>query len=302
MPSSQLAFLCEQIENQKTDSFAKFYMYLSLLNCVSKADKKSFTDGLPRYARFMGLGVELGLGGHADLNIGGNMSPEFTNVLEKYKRQFKNEAPYWTHAVQNIVFGYVRRGNITDLMHIMEQMLTHLNSIHGKQQYNEKICSSIGFLNKKTQISEFIGEIAELNRTILKASDSVVNISLSATAVVAGLIFVLGSVFTLIPTVIGLGLIGAGGYGIYSYASQLDNQLNNLMSFEQSLLAKLNQFPRNENLLSNANYKSFFASIIKPLPHAAITAIQQVSMDEKSQKDLSELHGQIDATYLQLGI
>lgn len=101
MPSSQLSSLCELIENQKTDHFAKFYMYVSLLNTLT-VKNKTFVAGLPQYTGFFGTTT--------DLDIGGPLPIQFTKQLTFYAREFNNTQPHWSKTLQNVVMTYVRKG------------------------------------------------------------------------------------------------------------------------------------------------------------------------------------------------
>lgn len=138
MPSTQLARLCEQIEKQATDHFGKFYMYASLLNSVAVRDKP-FVEGLPKYSSFFST---------KELNIGGELPTEFTQQLTSYAREFINSQPQWSKTLHNIVMAYFRKGKITDLSYIIDQMLSHLLSIQGHQSHNHDIYQNINFIEK----------------------------------------------------------------------------------------------------------------------------------------------------------
>ncbi|KTD10638.1 hypothetical protein Lgra_1604 [Legionella gratiana] len=284
MPSNQLFLLCEQIEKQNTDHFGKFYMYVALLNTVTVRNK-SFADSLPKYSR--------GLAFWRDnrLNIG-EIPIEFTKQLDRYAREFINPQPHWSNTVHNLVLAYVRKGKVSDLTYIIDQMLHHLTAIQGHQSHNNNIYNHINFEEKKEGLIAFIQQISMLNQQLLSAVDSGCNTALSLLVITAGAVLVLASVFSLIPTVIGLGLVLGGSYAAYHFLTQAQEQTELLEEQMKQVAQKMQQLPRDESLFGDENYNAFYAAVIKPLPYAALTAAEQLMFDD-SQKD--ELTGQREA-------
>jgi hypothetical protein len=286
MPSSQLSLLSAQIENQKTDHFGKFYMYVSLLNTVT-ARNKTFAEGLPKYS------TGLAFWRTHNLNIG-EIPVEFSKEVTLYARQFVNLQPDWSTSLYNIAAAYIRKGNVTDLTYIIDQMLSHLTAIHGVQSHNQDIYNYIHFDAKKGRIAQFIGQISEFNQQLLSIIDNSCNTALSILLVTTGLVVILASVFSLVPSLIGLGLMIGGAYGAFSFYSQIEGQLKQLENQMQQIMKKTGEIPQDESLFGDKNHHAFVSSIFTPLPYTAITVCEQLIIDESNQQKLSTARAQLD--------
>ncbi|HHL3492509.1 TPA: hypothetical protein ACQ53F_001340 [Legionella pneumophila] len=286
MPSSQLALLCEQIEKQDTDHFGKFYMYVALLNTVAVRNK-TFTDGLPKYSGGLAFWRNNPL-------KTGDIPVEFTKELNSYTREFINSQPHWSNTLYNIAMAYVRKGKISDLIYIIDQMLYHLMAIQGHQSHNNEIYNNIHFDEKKEGLIAFIQQISMLNQLLLSTVDNGCNTALSLLVVTTGAVLVLASVFSLIPTVIGLGLVLCGACSAYYFMYQLNEQTEQLEKQMEQVVEKVQQLPRDESLFGDSNYKAFYAAAIKPLPYAAFTAAEQLMFDDTQQKKLKEQRQTLD--------
>ncbi|WP_454785962.1 hypothetical protein [Legionella sp. WA2024007413] len=295
MPSSQLALLCHQIENQNTDHFGKFYMYVSLLNTLTVRNK-SFADGLPKYSS----GLAFWRTNHLD--IGKELSVEFIQKLDLYSREFMNTEPHWLKTLYNIVMVYIRKGTITDLTYIIEQMLNHLSAMQGYQSHNQDIYDYINFEQNKKGLAEFIKQVSDLNQQLLSIADSGCNTVLSTLAVATGLVLVLASVTSIAPLVIGLSLVVGGTFGIYHYVTQAEAQAKQLESQGNKIVETMSKLPQNVNFFGNKNYSSFYAAAVKPLPYTVITALEQLMFDKSQQDELTKQRKQIDEVSTLLSI
>lgn len=287
MPSAELISLCDQIEARKTDHFGKFYMYVSLLNTVS-ARNKSFADGLPKYDR----GATFWRDRH--LNIGGEIPIEFSAEVNRYVHQFTNVHTGWLSSLYNIALAYVRKGKISDLIHIIDKMLHHLQAIQGEPSHNKNIYSYINFEAKKEGISRFIEQISLFNQQLLAVVDSGINTALSISLIVTGLVLVLASVFSLIPSLIGLGLMIGGACGLYYFATQTKEQMGHLKEQMEQIKQDFTLLPQDKSLFDGKNHHAFFTSIVIPLPYAALTACEHVVPGEENQKKLAQERGRLD--------
>jgi hypothetical protein len=287
MPSSQLSSLCEQIEAQNTDHFGKFYMYVSLLNTVAVRNK-SFAAGLPKYS----TGLAFWRTNHLDL--GGEISIEFSQQVDLYAQQFINAQPTWSTALYNLALSYMRKGNISDLAYIIDQMLNHLKAIHGPQSKNQNIYDYVDFDSKKAGIIEFIEQISAFNRQLLTVVNTVCNTGLSVAAALMGIVLMIASVFFIGSSLVGLGLLIGGAYSTYSFASQLEEQVEQLKEQVEEIAGKAQNLPINNNLLTDKNHHAFFSSIVMPLPYAALTAIEQLSFNETSQQQLAVVRDDLE--------
>lgn len=287
MPSSQLSSLCEQIEAQNTDHFGKFYMYVSLLNSVSVRNK-SFGAGLPKYSK----GLAFWRDNHLDL--GGEIPVGLSQEVDRYARQFVNAQPNWSTVLYNIAMSYIRKGKISDLTYIIDQMLSHLKAIHGLQSHNQKIYDYVEFESKKTNITQFIEQISIFNQQLLTVADTACNTALSVAAAATGLVLVLASIFFLASSLLGFALLIGGAYSAYSFIVQLEGQVNQLEQQMMQIVDKAQKLPEDNSLLGTKNHHAFFSSIFIPLPYTALTAVEQLVFDESTQKKLSEERGNLE--------
>lgn len=65
---------------------------------------------------------------------------------------------------------------------------------------------------------------------------------------------------------------------------------------------KMQQLPQNQSLFGDVNYNTFYAAAIKPLPYAAITAVEQLMFDDSQQKKLAEQREAMDEACTLLSI
>jgi hypothetical protein len=291
MPSKQLSQLVQQIEQQDTDHFAKFYMYVSLLNMIAFRNKnKTFAEGLPHYSKGNSFWQDNTL-------KFGNLPMSFYNETSEYSRAFTNTQPLWLNSLYNIVSSYLRKGKVSDLVFIIDQMFNHLTAIEGHQSHNQKIYKYIDFKEKKAGLTAFIRQVSDFNHEVLSLVDNGVNSSIAIAAATVGLIMILASVFALVPTLLGLALMIGGAYAAYSYASQVDKQINGLQEKMNAIKEKTQQLSQDESLFGNKNHDAFFSAVVIPMPYAAITAGEQVIFDEKQQTDLVEERQALDTMF-----
>ncbi|WP_454783245.1 hypothetical protein [Legionella sp. WA2022007384] len=290
MPSSQLAFLCQQIENQDTDHFGKFYMYVSLLNTLT-ARNKSFAEGLPQYSSLLPWKND------KPIKIG-EISTDFTRQLNIYSREFINSQPNWSKALYNIVMAYIRKGNVSDLIYIIDQMLDHLSAMHGKQSHNNSIYVDINFDKKKEGLASFIKEISAFNQQVLSITDNSCNTVLSLLGVTTGLVLL----FTAIPIIISLPLVFAGLYGTYHFATEVISKAESLEAHLTQITEKMKKLPQDTSLFGDANHNTFFTAAVKPIPYAAVTAAEQLVFDESQQKQLKTGRDGLDSAFYWMGL
>ncbi|MCE0723251.1 MULTISPECIES: hypothetical protein [Legionella] len=288
MPSNQLALLCQHIEKQKTDHFGKFYMYVSLLNTLTVRDK-TFTEGLPKYSGSFWQ--------KNHLNIGGELPVEFAGQLNLYAREFSNLQPNWTKTIHNIVMAYLRKGKITDLIYIIDQMLNHLTAMHGPQTHNGQIYKDIQFGKKKAGLNQFIEHVSAFNQQLLSVADNGCNTGLSVLAAATGAVLVLTSVFSIVPLIIGLPLVIGGAVGTYYFATQAMAQVELLQTQVKQISEKMKAFPKDTSFFGDSNYVSFFASVVKPLPYVIATVGEQLMMDAAQQKEVEAYRNSLDDAF-----
>jgi hypothetical protein len=283
MPSKKLDLLCKQIDNQNTDDFGKFYMYVSLLKSIAIRNT-TFDSGLPKYNQGMAFWKQK----HLAL---GELPKDFPQEVAAYAREFINTEPNVSNFFYHVAMTYMRKGNIADLIYIIDKMLTHLQAINNTQSHNQEISSNINFINKKPEIVKFIEQISACNQQLLAAVDSTCN-----TALFTGAVLLLSLIFSVAPSLLILGLMAGGAYNVYSYAIQTYEQGVEAGNKITLLGKKLANLPQETSLLSNKSDISFFAAIISPLPHAAITAAEQLAPNKSWLDKASKWHEQLDNT------
>ena len=292
MPSNQLSLLSQQIEKQDTDHFGKFYMYVSLLNTLTVRNK-TFTDGLPKHIGFFGKD---------NLNIGGELPVEFTNKLNIYARGFINSQPHWSKSLHNIVMVYFRKGKITDLTFIIDQMLNQLTAIHGVQSHNNKIYNSIKFEEKKEGLAQFIEQVAACNQQLISTIDSGCNTALSILAATTGLVLVIASIFSIVPLIIGLPLLIGGAIGAYYFVTKGMEQTKQIKTEAEKLGEKLEKLPQDKSLFGDINHLPFYAAVVKPLPYAALTAAEQLVFNKTHLQKVNAERETLDEKFKQLSL
>ncbi|MDR3441955.1 MAG: hypothetical protein P4L65_02945 [Legionella sp.] len=270
MPSHQLSELCAQIEKQDTDHFGKFYMYVSLLNTVTDR-RKTFDQGLPQYNR------GLALWRNNTLNLG-HISPDFKQQTQKYSTQFINENIDKARASRTLFMTYFRKSTISDLAYIIDQMLFHLTHVDEHLNQNKNLYDYLDFANKKAGLTVFIKQVSDFNKLLLSIADDGIHWALSAIVALAGAIVILASVFTLIPSLVGLGLMLGGIAAATYFVTEVAKQGEQVKPNGQLIAEKIRTLPQDRSIFGNdANHHAFFTSAITPFSYVKVTALEQLA-------------------------
>lgn len=281
MPSHQLSELCAQIEKQDTDHFGKFYMYVSLLNTVADR-RKPFDQSLPQY--------NPGLAFWRDnkLNLG-HISPDFRQQTQGYSAQFSNENIDASRVGHNIIMTYFRKSTISDLTYIIDQMLFHLAHVDEPLSQNRNIYNYLDFANKKAGLTLFIKQVSDFNKLLLSIADDGINCALSAAVALAGAIVILASVFTLIPSLVGLGLIIGGVTAAVYFANEVVEQLDKVEPTAKLVAEKFRTLPQDRSIFGrDSNHHAFFTAAITPLAYATVTAMEQLAATPEIKDQAAE--------------
>lgn len=286
MPSNQLASLTQQIEDQNTDAFGKFYMYVSLLNSITVRDE-SFSERMSvKTSKWESLRIHTGT-----LN-----TAEFSNKVALYAHQFLPSSPRWFHALSNIALSYVRKGTLSDLAYIVDRMLAHLRATSEEQRGNKNLQEKFQFNEDQNNLIQFITQLQQTNKEILSLVDAGCNTALSSGLALAGLVLILASAFSIFPAIIGLGFIAGGAYAAYSYANQAAEHakfIDELSEEEANLLGQINgSVGKNKGKTTpnnTLNYSDlFYSSIFRPLSYTLQTAAEQVFTDSTALEETRE--------------
>lgn len=270
MPSHQLSKLCAQIEKQDTDHFGKFYMYVSLLNTVADR-RQTFDQSLPQYHR--GLSIWQ----NNKLNIG-QVSPDFKQQTQEYSAQFINEHIDASRVSHNLIMTYFRKSTISDLAYIIDQMLFHLTHVDEHLNQNKNLYNYLDFANKKAGLTVFIKQVSDFSKLLLSIADNGINWALSAIVALAGAIVILASVFTLIPSLVGLGLMLGGIAAATYFINEVEKKGKQVEPNGQLIAEKIRTLPQDRSIFGNdANHHAFFTAAITPLAYVEVTALEQLA-------------------------
>ena len=61
--------------------------------------------------------------------IWGGIPAGLSQNVDRYARQFVNVQPNWSAVLYNLAMSSMRKGKISDLTYIIDQMLSHFNAI-----------------------------------------------------------------------------------------------------------------------------------------------------------------------------
>ena len=291
MPSGSLFEISQQIEQHGLDNLGKFYLYAGLLNVIA-IRKKSFDESIPTYA---------GLFSRKKLQVQG-LDDNFHRQIINYQRQFENATPGLGSVIQKIAMAYIHKGQLADLVFIIDKMLVQLSAIQlsTTHKLHKDIYSGIDFDGKKKLIYQFLSSVSKVNQHILSAVDSGGNTAISLAIAVAGMVVVLASVFSLAGVVIGTALLAAGLWGV---SSQLDkaiasiNQIPKAMEQCQRSMAALLQ--KSQSLFDSENNREFIvSSVLAPVMYGALTMGEQLSFDEKMAQKISDARVSADSQFV----
>lgn len=287
MPSHQLSELCAQIEKQDTDHFGKFYMYVSLLNTVADR-RKTFDQGLPQYDRGLALWQ------NKRLNTG-HISADFRQQTQEYSAQFINENIDAARASRTMFMTYFRKSTLSDLAYIIDQMLFHLTHVDEHLNQNKNLYDYLDFANKKAGLTLFIKQVSDFNKLLLSTADNGINGALSAIVALAGAIVILASVFTLIPSLVGLGLMLGGIAAATYFVNQVEKQGKQVEPNGQLIAEKIRTLPQDRSIFGNdANHHAFFTAAITPFSYATVTAMEQLAVTPEIKAEAAEIRERLN--------
>lgn len=286
MPSKQLYLLSQQIENQDTDHFGKLYMYASLLNAAA-GQKQTFEEGLPRYPKL--------LPNQFKKNVHYGVIPEnFQDEVKAYATHFITaKRLYWSDALYNVVMAYFRKGTISDLTFIIEKMLHHMKARERAASPNQEIYQNEDFIEHKAKMVDFLEQVSEMNQTLLSMIDNGGNAVMVAPVIVAGLIIILASVFSLIPSIIGAALIVGGVATACYFALQAKQKVESFNVLKKEVAQKTADLSKDQSLVHNP-HGLFFSSLLIPATYSSITLGEQVAVKAGDRIELNVARDTLD--------
>ncbi len=296
MPSNNLQSIINQIEQQDTDSFGKFYLYVALLHKVTMHDEKTFVELIPK--KQGGFFGQLAGKGHNQLDVG-KLSPEITGMVNEYSEQYKSGQYNPLGSVQTIMMAYLRKGKLADLVVIINKMHQHLSVVYegSLNKNNKSIYRALDFTQKQHRIEGFLGEMSSISNLLLSSVDISGNFLISSVVALVGAVCLLASGLSLLPILVGTTLMVGGALSAYLCFEQIKNQYQQLAEKKKSVEDKVNNFPEDKSFLnSNENHKAFVSSILWPIAYTFPTFIESVLFNDEMAEQAAEMRKTLDLT------
>jgi hypothetical protein len=295
MPSSALAHIARQIEDQGVDHFSKFYMYAGLLNMISvrETDKTIFTVQ-PKTAPVLMSAKSLNHG-----VFGSN----FANEVNQYQNYFQKPTPDPLMANKKIIMAYFRKGQLADLAYIIEQMVGHLTAhpLRPTDVDNLRIFESVQFAKKHAATIQFLRSVDELNKTLLGMVDNGVNSALSATVAVIGFSIMLASVFSLAGFIIGGALLVGGSLAAYNYSqhnvdvgARMELQFQTIITGATRMSSPCGFY---ESIFDETHKNFMIKGLIKPLAYGAVTLMEHAAPNEVTGEKVDGYRSNLEAGF-----
>lgn len=300
MPSYALAELSKQIESQPTDSFGKFYLYAALLNTIA-VRKERFLDGMPKYqndtARCKAKGLVIKalntvLSKPISTNTVeriavGDINEKFAAQVSNYKSQYENIGSNFIRSVQNIFLAFARKGQLSDLIFIIDKMHAHLNtSPLAATEYNQEIHGAISFKDRKVNVNELL----EAARKVTKhAQNSVDNAMYGFGTLIAAMLAIhltmaLGGIF------LTLAMLGIGACAVFYFLQaavtsfeSIENAVDNCKDLFNKMLEKHEKEHKEHYELNNLNF--IIKGVLFPIAYAGVTAWEQIAATENEVQE-----------------
>ncbi|HVT62872.1 MAG TPA: hypothetical protein VHD33_05220 [Legionellaceae bacterium] len=294
MPSQMLTELSTEIEKQNTDHFGKFYMYAALLKMVTVRQSNSdFNANLPIYTNW---GIS-----NKSINIG-SPSARFFNNTVNYQKKFDVKVPDFFIVLQKIILSYMRTGQLSDLIFMIEKMTAHLSAIDSKGNVlpNKSIYDGMNFESHKLQMSQLLSAVNNVTHEVQSMVDNSVHCALSGAVGFISLMAALTAGLSVSGVLLSLFLATAGGYSAYYYFQQakvsferMDQTVNACKRITEDLITK----PCN-NVLPTPNYNNFIlGTVLAPLAYTPIVVREQMAVNTYDLTQANEQRNYVDNFY-----
>ena len=308
MSSYALAELSKQIELQPTDHFGKFYLYATLLNTIT-VRKKNFLEGMPVYKDhsmrgFAAAGTKTVvslLQGHRHTDTGtpikiGSINDQFAEKVSQYQSQYEDIEPSFVRSVQNIFLAFARKGQLSDLIFIIDKMHAHLNtSPMAEPQYNGSIHDGISFGTRK----ENVGSLLTAARQVTThAQNSVDNAKYGFGTIIAAMLAIqltmaLGGIF-LTLAMLGIGACAAF-YFLQSAVTSFE-RIAGAASHCENLFEDMIKKQEDEIYAPN-NLNFIIKGVLAPIAYAGVTVHEQTASTDDEARSAAKVRKQLDSEY-----
>jgi hypothetical protein len=275
MPSQALAELSAQIEAQDTDSFGKFYMYATLLNVVAVRDK-SFQEALPEQTTAFSMVKTVFGGSTQDYKVKtGAIHGGFFADVKTYQSHYTQQVPDFFLVTQRILLTFIRKGQLSDLVFIIDKMNEHLNTTPlAESKHNKAMHDGISFENHKALLNQFLNSV----QNITKLAQSGVDNGIYGILTIIAAVLATKVTMALGGFLLTIAMLAAGGYAAALFF------LSAIACFKRIEQAHDNTRLLSDQLLQHSdgtNYKEFILNAVcKPIGYTAITIMEQTAATE----------------------
>jgi hypothetical protein len=287
MPSQALTELSAQIESQETDSFGKFYLYATLLNKITIRDcQKSFFDTMPVYSNKL-------TGGFITTPIkAGKLEGSFNAMVTNYRSQFDVKVPNFILSIQRIFLSFVRKGQLSDLVFIIDKMNDHLSSAPmAEENYNLFIYKGSSFHTRKQGLEDLLRSAQEVSKL---AQDTVDNTMYAVITIIAAILS-LKITMLLGGLLLTLAMLAASGFATYTFLKTayvcFDRIQAAVLACEE--VGKKLYDEQAESTMTPNNLSFIINGVLIPIAFASVTVQEQTALDmedfQRSQASRQDL-------------
>ncbi|MCX7091346.1 MAG: hypothetical protein NTU48_07855 [Legionellales bacterium] len=308
MPSYALAELSKQIELHPTDHFGKFYLYATLLNTIT-VRKTNFLKGMPVYkdhsaCGLVAAGTQSFVGflqgrGHTDtgtpINIG-TINDQFSEKVSQYQSQYEDIEPSFVRSVQNIFLAFARKGQLSDLIFIIDKMHAHLNTYPmAQKQYNKSIHDGISFGTRKANVDSLLTAARDVTT---HAQNSVDNATYGFGTIIAAMLAIqltmaLGGIFL---TLVMLGIGACATFYFLQSAVTSFERIAGAASRCENLFNEMIKDQIEETYAPN-NLNFIIKGVLAPIAYAGVTVQEQTASTDDEARSAAKVRKELDSEY-----
>lgn len=302
MPSQALAELSAHIERQPTDHFGKFYLYATLLNTIA-VRKKNFLDAMPVYQSHrpaeMIVSVVKAAVGVEDTSKQiktGPIDGQLSSRVSNYKNQYDVLVPNFFRTVQNIFLSFVRKGQLSDLVFIIDKMNEHLNtSPMSEQSYNRSIYEGISFSDRKASVVSLLDNVQLVTK---HAQNSIDNAMYGFGTVIASMLAItvtmaLGGIL-LTLAMLSVGACAAFYFFQCAIASfeRIEGATDHCSDLFKTMIEN-----QEESVYAPNNLNFIIKGVLAPIVYTGVTIREQMAPTVSELSDASDARKNLDREY-----
>lgn len=276
MPSQALAELSAQIETQETDSFGKFYMYATLLSVLT-IRKRTFEDALPEQTTAVSALKSVAGFSTQDYKVKtGQIKGAFFSTVSEYAHHYTKRAPNFAFVIQSVFLTFVNKGQLSDLIFILEKMHEHLhtNPIASAAR-NDSLAQGISFPTRIEGLKELLGSVQKANQLAKNSMNNAMYGLLVIVATIFALKFLLATSILLT-----LAVLAASGYAAYSL---FENAIHSFERIEKAYAENENIVRRlcerqAGNVYTPNNLEFIIRAVVAPIVFTSTTVLEQMAV------------------------